>query len=68
MDAAAPEIERAGVRPARLQRSTPAYGPADEARCVVLVTRDFDGPDIERARALVEAMFDSSAHTPPAEG
>ncbi|MFI7643185.1 hypothetical protein [Nonomuraea sp. NPDC049400] len=68
VDEAVPGIERSGITAARLQRSTPAYGPTEQAGCVVLVTRDFDDPDVERAHALVEAVFEGSAHTPPARG
>lgn len=68
IDGAIPGIERTGVVAARLQRSTPPYGAARDAACVVLVTREFDGPDIDRAQGLVEAMFAGSAETPPAAG
>ncbi|MGY1433730.1 antibiotic biosynthesis monooxygenase [Streptomyces reniochalinae] len=68
VDAAVPGIERTGVTAGVLRRSTPAYGPAAEAACAVLVTRIFDGPDAERANRLVDAMFESSAGTPPAKG
>ncbi|UNS95273.1 antibiotic biosynthesis monooxygenase [Streptomyces tubbatahanensis] len=68
VDAAVPGIERTGVSAGVLRRSTPAYGPAAEAACAVLVTRIFDGPDAERANRLVDAMFESSAETPAAEG
>ncbi|MFG3254698.1 antibiotic biosynthesis monooxygenase [Streptomyces sp. NPDC048172] len=68
VDAAVPGIERTGVVAARLRRSTPLHGPAAGAGCVVLVTRVFDGPDTARANRLVDAMFHSSADTPPADG
>lgn len=68
VDAAVPGIERHGVVACRLHRSTPAYGPAREAGCVVLVTREFDGPDVGRAERLVNTIFDGRAQTPPAAG
>ncbi|GAA2065317.1 antibiotic biosynthesis monooxygenase [Streptomyces albiaxialis] len=68
VDAAVPGIERTGVASGRSRRGTPAYGPAAEAGCVVLVTREFDGPDTARAEGLVEALFEGSAGTPPADG
>lgn len=68
VDTAVPEIERIGVDACRRHRSTPTIGDIGEARCVVLVTRDFDGPDIERAENLVDTLFDSSADTPQATG
>jgi hypothetical protein len=68
VDAAVPGIERDGVVASRLRTSTPAYGAAGDAGCVVLVTRVFDGPDLDRAYGLVQAMFDGGAAVPPAEG
>ncbi|MEU9154924.1 hypothetical protein AB0D59_31280 [Streptomyces sp. NPDC048417] len=63
-----PGIERVGVVAGTLRRSSPAYGPAAGAACVVLVTRVFDSPDLGRAKGLVEAMFQGSADTPSADG
>ncbi|WP_212912655.1 antibiotic biosynthesis monooxygenase [Streptomyces sp. TS71-3] len=68
VDEAVPGIERAGVVAARLRRSTPVYGAVGDAGCAVLVTREFDGPDVDRAQGLVEAMFEGGSRTPPAAG
>nr|WP_241265870.1 antibiotic biosynthesis monooxygenase [Streptomyces boncukensis] len=68
VDAAVPGIERVGVVAGRRRRSTPAYGASGQPSCVVLVTRVFDGPDRRRAEQLIEAMFESTSDTPPADG
>jgi hypothetical protein len=68
LDAAVPGIDRAGVVVCRRHRSTPAFGDIGYARCVVLVTREFDSPDVARAQDLVDTLFASSADTPPADG
>src|SRR5215207_4824155 len=68
VDAAVPGIERLGVSACRLHRRTPIHGRTEDAGCVVLVTREFDSPDIARAEKLVDAMFAGSAQTPPAAG
>lgn len=41
----------------QLRRSTPTHQPIQHTGCIVVVTRVFDGPDIERANALVGTMF-----------
>ncbi|MDJ1136866.1 antibiotic biosynthesis monooxygenase [Streptomyces iconiensis] len=68
VDAAVPDIERTGVIAAKRRESTPAYGPAAEAGCVVLVTRLFDGPDTGRANRPADAMFGRTIGTPPPDG
>ncbi|GAA2171760.1 hypothetical protein [Actinomadura napierensis] len=68
VDAAVPGIERIGVVACRLRRGTPAYGDVRDARCAVLVTREFDPPAVGSANGLVDAMFNGSADTPPAAG
>lgn len=68
VDAAVPDIDRTGVFAAKRRESTPTYGPAARAGCVVLVTRVFDGPDTGRANRLVDTVFRSTADTTPADG
>ncbi|MEW2452982.1 antibiotic biosynthesis monooxygenase [Streptomyces albus] len=68
VDAAVPGIERVGVASGLLRRSTPVHGPAAEATCVVLATRKFDSPDAARADRLVDAVSESGAGVPPADG
>lgn len=63
-----PGIERVGVVTARRHRSTPDHGDPAQARCVVLVTRVFGGPDLPRAQDLVETLFASSTGAVPADG
>lgn len=68
VDAAVPGINRLGVTACHLRQSTPAHAGLDDVGCLVLVTRVFDGPDLERAERLVHTMFAAGAKTPPAEG
>ncbi|MFC6937415.1 hypothetical protein ACFQHO_48885 [Actinomadura yumaensis] len=68
VDAAVPGIERAGVVAWRRHRSTPSHRDPAEAGCAVLVTRTFDGPDPDRARDLVDALFTAGDKVPPADG
>lgn len=43
-------------------------GPSAEARCAVLVTIEFAGPDVARARGWVDAMFDLPEQDAPPPG
>lgn len=57
VDDAVPGIERQGVVAYRLYRSTDADRSEQTPGCIVAVTREFDGPDLERARQLVDTLF-----------
>ncbi|MFJ2475719.1 antibiotic biosynthesis monooxygenase [Streptomyces sp. NPDC087659] len=57
IDAAVPGIGRQGLRSYELYRSGRADGDGREPGCVVVVEIDFDGPDPERRRAWVDAVF-----------
>lgn len=55
VDAAAPGIQHRRVTGYRLYRSR--YDSTQTPECIILVTRQFDAPDIGRAREWVEAIF-----------
>jgi len=67
VDNAVPDIERLGVTGYRLYRSAVADGPEQVPGCIVVVTREFDGPDLERARQMVDTLF-AVPTTAPAPG
>ncbi|MGW6744450.1 antibiotic biosynthesis monooxygenase [Streptomyces sp. NPDC055025] len=70
IDAAVPGIERVGMGAYELYRSL--EGAAGERRvpgCVALVEAEFDGPDTERQKAWVDAVFEALDDEPaPASG
>ncbi|MFA5708018.1 MAG: hypothetical protein AB7E41_00800 [Mycolicibacterium sp.] len=68
VDTAVPGIQRAGVTACRLHRATPRHGRLADATCVVLVTRDFDPPDLAECQALIDTMFTAATETDPAPG
>ncbi|SCK15314.1 antibiotic biosynthesis monooxygenase [Streptomyces sp. WMMB 322] len=67
VDRAVPGIERLGVTATRLYRHRTADG-EHAAGCVVLVTREFETPDLQRARRLVDALVESTESAPPPDG
>jgi hypothetical protein len=67
VDEAVPEISRRGVvayLPPRGRSFDSTLAPG----CVVVVTREFDGPDLRRARRWVDAMFDVPGGDAPLPG
>lgn len=67
VDSAVPGIERQGVagyEPPRHRVDAEDQVPG----CVVAVTREFDGPDLERARRWVDAIFDVPGGGEPVPG
>ncbi|WP_241518792.1 antibiotic biosynthesis monooxygenase [Streptomyces sp. CB03238] len=60
IDAAVPGIERVGLRSYELYRSG-RLNPGDPRvpGCVVIVDVEFDGPDADRQRAWVDAVFEA---------
>lgn len=61
IDAAVPGIVRVGIDRYTLYRSTP-LGDGNDARipgCIVIVDVQFDGPDADRQRAWVDAVFEA---------
>ncbi|GAA0600256.1 antibiotic biosynthesis monooxygenase [Streptomyces crystallinus] len=60
IDAAVPGIERVGLHSYELYRSSgPRPGDPRTPGCVVLVDVEFEGPDPERQRAWVDAVFEA---------
>ncbi|MFE7336823.1 antibiotic biosynthesis monooxygenase [Streptomyces griseus] len=60
IDAAVPGIERLALHTYELYRSGPrAEGDTRETGCVVIVDVEFDGPDPDRQRAWVDAVFEA---------
>ncbi|MET9444922.1 antibiotic biosynthesis monooxygenase [Streptomyces sp. NPDC006610] len=70
IDTAVPGIERLRLGRYRHYRSTPRRDTAPPVPgCVVVVDVEFDGPDPERQRAWVDAVFEALASEPePAPG
>ncbi|MEV7679389.1 antibiotic biosynthesis monooxygenase [Streptomyces sp. NPDC088341] len=70
IDAAVPGIERVGMGAYELYRSLEsAPGERRVPGCVVLVEAEFDGPDTERQKAWVDAVFEALDDEPtPASG
>lgn len=67
-ESAVPEFHRHGVTCYRVYRGR-FFTPAPEAPgCVVAVRREFDGPDPQRARAWVDAMFAATGEDAPLPG
>lgn len=67
VDAAVPGLRRLGVTGCHRHRSA-VVDPAAEPGCAVLVVREFDKPDVEQARQLIDTLFHSTADRPAAEG
>jgi hypothetical protein len=68
VDRAVPGIERRGVVGSLLHRARIVRADGPAPGCVVFVTREFDGPQPERARRLVDALVDSTAAAPAPAG
>lgn len=65
IDTAVPGIERLGLGRYRHYRSgTREDGPVPVPGCVVIVDVEFEGPDPERQRAWVDAVFEALAGEP----
>ncbi|GAA5209253.1 antibiotic biosynthesis monooxygenase [Streptomyces thinghirensis] len=65
VDTAVPGIERLGLGRYRRYRSgTREDGPAPVPGCIVIVDVEFEGPDPERQRAWVDAVFEALASEP----
>ncbi|MFI6928869.1 antibiotic biosynthesis monooxygenase [Streptomyces sp. NPDC050287] len=65
IDTAVPGIERVGLGRYRRYRSgVREDGPARVPGCVVIVDVEFDGPDAERQRAWVDAVFEALESEP----
>ncbi|MER8069496.1 antibiotic biosynthesis monooxygenase [Streptomyces sp. NPDC094034] len=65
IDAAVPGIERLGLRSYELYRSgTRAEAEPRVPGCVVLVEVEFEGPDTERQKGWVDAVFDALGTDP----
>lgn len=68
VDAAAPGIECRDVTGYRLHRSRHDDVAAWPPGCVVAVSREFDGPDLARARAWTDAIFAVPSGATPLPG
>ncbi|MEV8228113.1 antibiotic biosynthesis monooxygenase [Streptomyces sp. NPDC079167] len=69
IDAAVPGIERLGLHSFELYRSGRLEGGTREPGCVVIVDIELDGPDPDRQREWVDAVFEALASGPaPAPG
>lgn len=65
IDAAVPRIERVGVHAYELYRSGgPKEGDTRVPGCVVLVEVEFEGPDAERQKGWVDAVFEALGTEP----
>ncbi|MFE4373829.1 antibiotic biosynthesis monooxygenase [Streptomyces sp. NPDC056835] len=65
IDAAVPGIERVGLRPYELYRSgSLAEGETRVPGCVVLVEVEFEGPDAERQKGWIDAVFEALGTDP----
>ncbi|MFI5675913.1 antibiotic biosynthesis monooxygenase [Streptomyces cellulosae] len=65
IDTAVPGIERVGLgRYRRYRSSVREGGPVRVPGCVVIVEVEFDGPDPERQRAWVDAVFEALESEP----
>ncbi|WP_158888776.1 antibiotic biosynthesis monooxygenase [Amycolatopsis anabasis] len=61
IDTAVPGIERYGLTSYRRYRSTEPTAETRAPRCFVTVKVEFDGPDVPRARAWVDGVFNAAA-------
>jgi quinol monooxygenase YgiN len=69
IDAAVPGIARHAVVSYRLYRSTAPDSTRRTPGCIVVVSVEFDGPDEQRQRRWVDAVFDAlAAETEPHPG
>ncbi|MFG3109222.1 antibiotic biosynthesis monooxygenase [Streptomyces tendae] len=66
IDTAVPDIERLGLGRYRRYRSARPEGPAAAVvpGCIVIVEVEFDGPDPDRQRAWVDAVFEALQSEP----